>query len=272
MSNKAEKVIEETTVVDESGKHLSVADIQPKKEVAVTDPNSASGLIAMAVNADLDIEKMKELIKMRDHEEEKTAKSLFNIAMARVQENIEPVIADAENQQTDSRYSRLTTVVSTLAPIYTKEGFSVSFGTGECTSQKLVDDWWFRTIAELSHVGGYTKTYHVDLPADIRGPKGTINKTLIHGTKSAITYARVILMGLMFNFTTTLDVDNDGNSQTETITDKQMIELQDHMDALDVDEKGFFKYLSIESLADMPAAYWPKAMNAIERKPKAAEK
>jgi hypothetical protein len=212
--------------------------------------NSPSGLIAMAINSDLDIEKLKCLMAMKDHEEEKTAKADFNAAMALVQKKIQPIIADADNLQTGSRYSKLSTIVGTLAPIYTLKGFSVSFGTCDCSSQKLVDDGWFRTTAELSHVGGYTKDYYVDLPADTRGPKGSINKTVIHGTKSAITYARVILMGLMFNFTTSQDVDDDGNAAGSTpgltdkekavrakrkpqdkATDKQLINLQDHLDS-----------------------------------------
>jgi hypothetical protein len=196
-------------ILDIGGKPL---EPMPAKTLPAT--GDTSGLIAMAINADLDIAKLERLMEMKEHEEEKTAKAHFNVAMALVQKVIEPIIADAENLQTSSRYSKLTTIVSTLAPLYTEEGFSVSFGTCDCSSQKLVDDGWFRTTAELSHVGGYTKEYYVDLPADTRGPKGNINKTVIHGTKSAITYARVILMGLMFNFTTSEDVDDDGNSSS----------------------------------------------------------
>jgi hypothetical protein len=231
-------------ILDIGGKPL---EPMPAKTLPAT--GDTSGLIAMAINADLDIAKLERLMEMKEHEEEKTAKACFNVAMASVQKIIEPIIADAENLQTSSRYSKLTTIVSTLAPLYTEEGFSVSFGTCDCSSQKLVDDGWFRTTAELSHVGGYTKEYYVDLPADTRGPKGNINKTVIHGTKSAITYARVILMGLMFNFTTSEDVDDDGNSSSavpkptaeektarekrpmqKPATDKQRIKLQDHVD------------------------------------------
>lgn len=233
------------------------------KEMATT----GSGLIAMAINANLDIEKLERLMEMKEREEEKTAKAAFNVAMAVVQKNIEPIIADGENTQTDSRFSKLTTIVSTLAPIYTREGFSVSGGTSECSSQKLVDAGWFRTTAELSHVGGYTKDYYVDLPADTCGPKGNINKTVIHGTKSSITYARVILMGLMFNFTTSHDVDDDGNGAgptNETITPEQAAALRDEIAEVGGEEGFFCNWLcKVRSCEDIPDRMLAKAQKAI---------
>jgi hypothetical protein len=223
-------------------------------------------LLTLAVDKNLDMDKLERLIEMKNAEEEKTAKSLFNAAMAVVQKDIQPIIADAVNDHTGSSYAKLCTIVDTLAPLYTAHGFSVSFGQADCKSQKLVDDGWFRTTAELSHAAGFSKHYFVDLPADIRGAAGTINKTLIHGTKSTITYARGILMGMMFNFTTALDGDTDGNMPSETITEEQAVTLRDHLSVFDdavAAEKDLCNWLKIEALEDLPAKLHSKAMKAI---------
>jgi len=250
---------------------------KPTQEIAVqTDqapaPTMTDQLLTLAVDKDLDIEKLQRLLDMKDREEEKTARSAFNVAMAAVQSKIEPIVADAENLQTDSKYSKLSTIVNTLAPIYTQHGFSVSFGTSECSSARLIEAGWFRTSAELSHVAGYSKDYFVDLPADTTGIKGSVNKTVIHGTKSAITYARVILLGLMFNFTTSQDVDADGNMPGDTITEEQAAALRDHLSVFDDPanaEKDLCVWLKIESLEQMPVGKHGMAQNAINQQKKA---
>lgn len=248
--------------------------LAPKSE-NLPQPTMTDQLLTLAVDKDLDMDKLERLIEMKDREEEKTSRSQFNVAMAAVQKNIEPVIADAENDHTGSMYAKLATIVNTLAPIYTAQGFSVSFGQADCKSQKLTDDGWFRTTAELSHAGGFSKDYFVDLPADIRGAGGKVNKTLIHGTKSSITYARGILMGLMFNFTTSLDIDNDGNRANETITEEQTVILRDHLSVFDDAaecEKDLCKYLKVNSLEELPVRLHSKALKAINEQKKAEGK
>jgi len=246
---------------------------EPTQELATTD-SGTSGLIALALNKDLDIAIFNRLMEMKDQEEEKTARSIFNTAMARVQHSLQPVIANADNDHTGSRYAKLNNIVCTLAPIYTDEGFSVSFGTDECTSQRLIDAGWFRVTGELAHAGGYTKPYHVDLPADTTGPGGKVNKTAIHGAKSAISYARVILMGLMFNFTTSEDVDNDGNQGDAFIpllTEKQVIYIQDHVDSGIIHKKRFLAFAGYATLDEIPATEWPRLEKLIDQKRAAQE-
>lgn len=226
-------------------------------------------LTARALEMGLGADQLEKFMDLQERHEAKEARVAFNEAMARVQSKIQPILADADNKQTGSKYAKLETIVKTLAPIYTGEGFFVSFGTEECKSEKLTSDGWFRTTAELSHAAGHTKEYHVDLPADTKGPQGTVNKTLIHGTKSAITYARVILMGLMFNFTTTLDVDDDGNGASiELINEEEAAKIRDHIEALSVDESAFLKYLGVGSVEEIPYSRLQRAMNALKRKEK----
>jgi hypothetical protein len=256
-----------TVTPNTAGQQLAAEDIKSNKDIApLSAPMSqANQLISMAIDKDLDMDKLERLIKMRDEEEMKTARGIFNIAMARVQEKIQPIIADADNDHTGSKYAKLSKIVGTLSPIYAAEGFSVSYGTADVESETLTADGWFRTTAELSHSAGYFKTYFIDLPLDIVGMTGKVNKTKIHGTKSTITYARGILMGLMFNFTTSLDVDNDGNSDGDTIPDEQAATLRDELAALEGDEAFFCDWLKkgTKKLEQLPVSLLPKAQKAI---------
>lgn len=240
---------------------------QPDSKQLAADPDSsASGLIALAVNKNLDKENLLVLMQMKREEEERTARSQFNTAMARVQSRIQPIVANADNEQTGSRYAKLDAIVKSLAPIYAPEGFSVSTGTDECKNQKLADAGWIRVTGELAHAGGYSKYYHVDLPPDSTGIKGSVNKTGIHAAKSTISYGRNILMGLMFNFTTTDDVDNDGNHDPSVkITIEQAAALRVRLKELEADEAYFCDWLKkgTSKLEDLPATLFSQADSAI---------
>jgi hypothetical protein len=263
--NKAGQLL---TSEEIEAKESIAAEVETNKDLApaTKQESMADHLISLAIDKDLDMDKLERLIKMRDEEEMKTARSFFNAAMARVQKIIQPIIADADNDNIPgSRYAKLATIVGTLSPIYAEEGFSVSYGTDDCGSEKLTAEGWFRTTAELSHAGGYSKKYFIDLPLDIVGMAGKINKTKIHGTKSTLTYARGILMGLMFNFTTKMDVDNDGNQAGDTIPEEQAATLRDEIAALEGDEAFFCDWLKpgAKKLEDLPVSLLPKAQKAI---------
>lgn len=241
----------------------------------IQDRNPYVQMIAAAAAKDVDVVKLEKLMDLQDRWEEKTAKTLFNTAMAKVQSRIQPILADADNDHTGSKYAKLAAIVSTLAPIYTADGFSVSFGTGECENPRLIEAGWFRTTSELSHSGGFSKHYHVDLPPDTTGPSGKVNKTQIHGAKSAISYARVILMGMMFNFTTTLDVDNDGNGagyQPELITDHEIVFINEAIEAGVVDKTGLLAFAKVKDFAHIEQRNWSTIHSLIQRKYKIAER
>jgi hypothetical protein len=242
MSNAAKTIEHEPAQQESEGKAVGqhIASVDPENQTAAL----MNIIERVALDPNMDIEKLEKMLALKERWDEKQAQLAFDEAMARTQARIQPVVADANNQQTDSRYARLSTIVKELSPIYTAEGFSVSFGTEDCPSEKLAAGGWFRTTAELTHDAGYTKHYHVDLPADTTGPQGKVNKTQIHGIKSAISYARVILMGLMFNFTTALDVDDDGNGageepgpDKEPATDEQLVKIDEWREAGKIPDK-----------------------------------
>jgi hypothetical protein len=161
-------------------------------------------ITSAASNKDVDIEKMERLFAMHEKMVAREAEAAFNAAMARAQAKIEPVVAKAYNQQTNSYYAKLAAVNKEITPIATAEGMSISFGTADCPK-----DGWYRTVATVSHAAGHSREYHLDLPADDVGIKGSANKTQVHAAGSTSSYARRYLVCMIFNVST--GDDNDGN-------------------------------------------------------------
>lgn len=182
-------------------------EVVERPGTAVSTPSATSllqAITAAASNPQTDIEKMERLFAMHQKMVAQEAEAAFNAAMARAQASIVPIATNAENSHTHSRYAKLEAINRQIVPIYTKEGLSISFDTADAPIQG-----WQRTIATVSHAQGHSRQYHLDLPPDGEGAKGTTNKTLVQATGSTNSYARRYLTNMIFNVST-FD-DQDGN-------------------------------------------------------------
>lgn len=163
-----------------------------------------SMLERMARDPNIDVEKIEKLMDMQERAEDRKAKADFNAAMARAQSNILPVIKNATNEQTRSRYATLSTINKTIMPIYSAEGLAVSFNTGKASVEGYT-----RHIATVFHSSGHSEEYHIDMPPEGTGIKGNAMMTATHATGSSSSYARRYLICMIFNVST--EDDNDGN-------------------------------------------------------------
>lgn len=221
--------------------------IESPQAVAVSQSNATTLLQAIeraASNPETDMDKMERLFDMHQKMLKQEAEAEFNAALARAQLHIEPVAHNATNDQTRSRYAKLAAINRAIAPIYTAEGFSVSFDTADSPK-----DGYLRVLATLSHARGHSRVYHMDLPPDEAGAKGNVNKTKVHATGSTNSYARRYLVCMIFNVTT--EDDNDGNANEKVMPDNQ--------------RDGFLE--EIEELSGMPAAdeLWKRIADACQK-------
>lgn len=173
------------------------------KELAV---NNLANIIEQAVaNPEIDPDKMMKLLDVHERVFNKNAEISFNQAMVKCQEEMPTVVRDASNDQTRSKYAKFETIISTIKPTYTKHGFSLSFGTDDAAEGHI------RIVCDVMHSDGHSKRHHVDLPLDIAGIKGSVNKTGVHATASTHSYGKRYLVGMIFNIAQA-DQDDDGNS------------------------------------------------------------
>lgn len=180
-----------------------------------------------ATNPKVDMDKVERLFKMHQEMVAKQAEALWNSAMARAQARIVPVATNADNTQTKSRYAKLGAVNKAIVPIYTEEGLSVSFDSGEVANG-------IRTVAKVSHKAGHSKEFHLDLPVDDKGPQGTVNKTGVHAAASTNAYARRYLLCMIFNVATE---DDDGNKGGKCLADETRNNFEEAIGILETDEQ-----------------------------------
>lgn len=184
---------------------MSNALVQNDQLPAVQTTNSTSLLQAIATaasNPAVDLDKVERLFKIHEAVVAREAEMAFNAAFSRAQANMPIVVAKSLNSQTSSKYAKLAVIVEAIAPIYTEEGFSVSFNNAESPIPGNI-----RVIAKLSHPQGHSRDYQIDMPLDNVGMKGTANKTNVHATGATNSYARRYLTLMIWNLTTEDDVD-----------------------------------------------------------------
>ena len=227
------------------------------KSLAKQDDFSPNKLLEIAVNKDADIEKLKQLMDLQERWEANQAKKEYARAFAVVQSQVESVVKKHSNQQTNSKYEALEDVIDMVKPLYTANGFSLTFYEGENAPEGHM-----RICVDVLHEAGHEKTYHYDTPLDGIGLKGNPNMTKVHGKASTVTYGRRYLTKMIFNIPTE---DNDGNTQTFVEPEKGL-EIMTKLQEVNGDEKRFLAHIGAESFKEITEEQYQKGLKAIEEK------
>jgi hypothetical protein len=232
---------------------------------AVAEP--PSGMLAMmerlALNPDLPVEKLEKLLDMQIKIMAIEAEKEFAAAMARVQSQLPKVKRDRPNEQTGSKYATLEAIAQAIKPIYTAEGFSMSFSEAPSSENHV------RVIGILRHKDGHKTEHYRDVAIDATGIAGKVNKTTTHAEASSITYGRRYVTCLAFDVAT--GDDTDGNKPGDKITEEQAVRLRAMMVEFKVEEPKFLEALQLAKLEEMPAASFAAARVALKARAKASK-
>lgn len=208
------ELIESPDMLDVSPKTEQAVAVRQTHGVAVAATESASltqAIISAAHDPSVQIEKMERLLAMHERITAKDAEKAFNDAMVAAQTSMGRVSADAVNPQTRSQYATYAQLDRHLRPIYTRNGFSLSFNTNADAGEGYA-----RVLCYVSHSAGHTRTYQCDMPADGKGAKGNDVMTKTHATGAAMSYGMRYLLKLIFNVAVGED-DDDGNSTDQEV-------------------------------------------------------
>ena len=215
-----------------------------------------------ASNPEVDVNKLEKLLDMQDRIMRRNAEMEFNAAMTKAQSEMTRVAADANNPQTHSRYASYKALDKALRPVYTTNGFAISFGTAEGAPSEYV-----RVVADVSHISGFSKRYQIDMPADGKGAKGGDVMTKTHAVGAGMSYGMRYLLKMIFNVAIGED-DTDGNAPRELINESQLANLRALAEEVGADLPAFCKYMKVDKIENLPASFYSNAIKALERKRK----
>ncbi|HKZ02382.1 MAG TPA: ERF family protein [Pyrinomonadaceae bacterium] len=235
-------------------------------------PSAGDQLLAAiqaAASNNVNVDTIERLIALKMSLDAAAAKRSFAAAFRDAQAEMVPVVRDAENKHTGSRYALYETIDAAIRPIYTRHGFSMTFNSPVPRSGK--DDI---TIGlSIMHVGGHSiEDYQLTGPLDNAGAKGTANKTDIQGVVSTVSYLRRVLECMAWNIVVK-DEDKDGNSQHQGyITEHQVNVIQDLIAAaspttdLSQVTDGFLRWRKIKTISDLRKCDYAESVTRLQAK------
>lgn len=227
-------------------------------------------IMQAASNAEMDIDKFERLIALQRDMEKEQAKKEFYAAMSEAQNAMKPIVKNAENSFTGSKYATLEAINREIQPIIYAHGFSITFGEGETQKNNH-----YRVQATIRHVSGHSETEFMDVPSDGAGAQGGKNKNATQAFGSSVTYARRYLTTAIFNLSITGEDDDaqrasENPPKFERLTPHRAKEIINfHAILKEIDEGQFKKLKNLEAelqgrLAFMPENWIGQFMERIE--------
>lgn len=155
-------------------KSQALMSVHSDNDVAKTDP--LMRMTQTAVESG-DIDMVKELLALRDSEDERRAKMAFNSAYSKAQSEL-PIIPKRGRGHNGITYARIEDIMQGVMPILAKHGLSLRH---KCDNENGT----IKVTAILSHVDGYSENDTIAASAD-----GSGSKNAIQAIKSTITYLK----------------------------------------------------------------------------------
>jgi hypothetical protein len=228
------------------------------------EPPTALSILDRAVNSGMTPESLEKLVALAERMADRQAAQEFNTAMAAFKAACPPVVRRAENGQfkvtrngvqQNRRYASMEDIEATIRKPLGDAGLSYRW------SSATFDKGQMTLSCVVSHIGGHSVESAVSLPTASSAGCSEIQKI-----GAAMTYAQryslVQALGL-----TSCDEDNDGNEDpTNTISEKQAMDLDAEIDELHVDRHRLLAFAGVDRLADIPAAMWPKIREKMDAK------
>lgn len=240
--------------------------VEPSNVVELSPASSLLQVIERAArDSSIDIDKMERLLAMQERIVSRDAEVAFNTAMTAAQAQMTRVSADAVNPQTHSNYASYAQLDRALRPLYTRHGFSLSFGESDAPRPDMV-----RVTCTVSHIQGHSRVYHADMPADGKGAKGGDVMTKTHAVGAAKQYGMRYLIKGIFNVAVG-ENDKDGNHEDQDVplvTESQVADLNALITEVDANKANLLKYLKVNSLGEIYAKNYSYVVSLVEKKRK----
>lgn len=229
---------------------------RPDRSVALRDDPFLAMIERAASNPSFDIEKMKQLVDIRNAELARQARVAFDSAFAEMQPKL-PVIdrngrieirkKDKEGERTgdvqqSSAYALWADIKEACNPFMLEHGFGISFRPKTAPDGKIVVN------CILSHRDGHREEADsIPMQHDSTG-----SKNAVQAVGSSLSYG-IRYMGIMMLGIVSKEHDDDGKKSeaSQYITEDQVTELEILIAQTQSNKEQFLKFCKIESLETM---------------------
>lgn len=211
----------------------------------------------VALDPSVDVAKMHGLLDVQERMMAKQAEINFNADFSQLQNELPRITKDAKivmKGQIISTYAKYETIDTVIRPLLIKHGFSLRFNT-EPQGQTII------VTGTLSHRDGHSITDKIPLGIEAGGAKNSVQ-----GVGSTIAYGKRYLVGMMLNLVFEGEDDDGQGASHRRMTAQQVAEINAKLAATGADVAGFLKYMGAETINEISATDYDKAIVALNRK------
>ena len=232
------------------------------------DTVSMTNLLQMAVEKNLDVDKLEKLIALKERMEDRNAAHEFFDAMAAFQAECPPVpknkmakFATRSGAEMNYAYAELDIIAKHIGPHLHKRGLSYSWDT-------KIEGNSLTVICYARHRSGHVVASSTVLPIDNPSAMSPAQKV-----GAAMTFGQRKTLCQAFGITTAeTDTDARGESVDPTpITDHQASDIEALLSDAKASRQKFLDYLKAESVEKLRAVDYPRAVALLQEKIRARE-
>lgn len=244
MSNTALEIHQTETRKVAPAPSISVAEMTPVQ------------MAYQLISSGADFQSVKEMMALSKELAADQAKRAFDAAVASAKAEMEPVAKNAKGHN-NKAYANFAAYAAAVDPVLSKFGLSYRFRT-EQTDRITV-------TCVLSHKDGHSEENSLSGPADTSG-----SKNAIQAIGSTLTYLQRYTLIQALGLAASDDDDGGNHGKTEqqiaTISEDQVIQLREMIDASGADMARFLKIGRLQKLSDMRASEFDDAMAMLKKR------
>ena len=231
-------------------------------DLAVTGTDVPS-LIRLAIQEDLDVEKLERLIGLQERVTDRMARTDFFAALTAFQDEV-PDLQKTKSAQIVTKsggkygytYAPLDAIAKLVRPYLQANGLSYSWTTEDSTPQVL------NVVCVLRHIDGHEERSTFPVPTDTQAAMSAAQKS-----GAALTYGQRMSLVSVLGLAATDDVDGaEGTGEQGTITDDQVKELNDLITASKADFEKFKAFMGVTHMDEILQRDFARAVSALAKK------
>lgn len=231
----------------------AVEKIEPQPSRAVTPMD----MLNRAVESGAGLEMVEKLMALQERWAANQSRVAFENALAEVGKEM-PVIVRNATGHNSKKYADFAAIAKVVDPILGKHGLRYRFKTTQTDRISV-------TCILYGH--GHSEETTLSGPADASG-----SKNAIQAIGSTLTYLQRYSLVQMLGLAASNDDDGNAGGSGEKITDEQAKEIAAKCkEVADGFDESFCNYFGIETIADLPAKEYQRALVAIGKKKGAAK-
>lgn len=259
-------IIETARKAMEARQMGNAVELQTPSQIAAGDGQrtvmTPMEMLDRAVTQNASVETLTQLMNLQERWEANQARKAFDEAMAAAKANMPAILKTkkvdftTQKGRTSYQYEDLASIMNQIGPVLSANGLSIRYRTQAELNQPI------SVTCIISHRMGHSEENTLTAGRDDSG-----NKNSIQAIGSTVTYLQRYTLKAALGLAAAADDDGGkADDTTGVITEAEREIILTMVNDTETDIAKFCEFMQIESVKDMPAAKFRRAVNMLESK------